>query len=72
MITPTPTELQAASSGLPAMATRKQLAGYLQCSETHIDNMVKRGAIPRVNIGRTVRFPTARVLAALNGEGAAA
>jgi excisionase family DNA binding protein len=45
--------------------TSKQLAEYLGFSERHIANLTKSRKIPRIKIGRAVRFNLNSVLKAL-------
>lgn len=45
--------------------TSKQLAEYLGFSERHIANLTKSRKIPRIKIGRAVRFNLHSVLKAL-------
>lgn len=43
---------------LPAMLTLKQAASICGCSEHHLFNLVKRGEIRGVRLGRAWRIPT--------------
>jgi excisionase family DNA binding protein len=45
--------------------TKAQLAGLLRCSERHIDNLRRRGLLPVINLGRSVRFRHEAVLTAI-------
>lgn len=57
---------------IPAMATRQQLATYLQVSAQCIDKLTKRGVIQSHRVGRLIRFQTASVLASLESVKGAA
>lgn len=48
-----------------SVLTTKQLAEYLGFSERHIANLTKSRKIPRIKIGRAVRFNLNSVLRAL-------
>lgn len=56
-----PAVLQPASDVL----TRDDVAGLLRCSTRHLDNLMGRGLIPHIRLGRSVRFRRTSVLAAL-------
>jgi excisionase family DNA binding protein len=53
-------------SGLPDMATKRQLAEWAQCSTQTVERLVKSGKIPVVKVGRLVRFSAPDVRAALS------
>lgn len=44
------------ASGLPALLTAKEVAERLRLPESRIYEMVRRGLIPHLRIGRNVRF----------------
>lgn len=58
---------------LPDVLTADDIASMLQCSPKTIYDMGARGIIPRVKVGRLVRFPKRGFIAWLEagGEGAA-
>jgi excisionase family DNA binding protein len=45
--------------------TKSQLAMLLRCSERHVDNLRRRGLLPYINLGRSVRFRRDAVLSAV-------
>jgi excisionase family DNA binding protein len=45
--------------------TKSQLAMLLRCSERHVDNLRRRGLLPYINLGRSVRFRRDAVLTAI-------
>ena len=50
-----------------------QLASLLGCSTRHLDNLTRRGLLPRVRLGRSIRYRRDAVIAALRKlEGGAA
>jgi len=57
---------------LPFILTKKGLAEVLQCTERHVDNLSRRGVLPSVRLGRSIRFRRDAVIASirrLEGEG---
>jgi excisionase family DNA binding protein len=50
---------------LALILTKAQLAGLLRCSERHVDNLRRRGLVPYINLGRSVRFRRDAVLSAV-------
>jgi excisionase family DNA binding protein len=50
---------------LALILTKAQLAGLLRCSERHVDNLRRRGLMPYINLGRSVRFRRDAVLSAI-------
>lgn len=55
--------MSAAVVGLPALATRLQVAEFVGCSKTHIANQKE---IPFVKVGRLARYRREDVLAYLS------
>jgi excisionase family DNA binding protein len=53
------------SEKLPFVLTKRELANLLSCTERHIDNLSRRGVLPSVRLGRTVRFRRDAVLASI-------
>jgi excisionase family DNA binding protein len=68
----TATPATPSQADLPAIVSRKQLAAFLSVSDQTVDRLAKQWALPRIAVGRAVRFNASDVLAALNGERAAA
>lgn len=54
-----------ASEPLALILTKSQLAELLCCSERHVDNLRRRGLVPSINLGRSVRFRRDAVLSAI-------
>ena len=54
-----------ASEPLALILTKSQLAELLCCSERHVDNLRRRGLVPSINLGRSVRFRRDAVLSAV-------
>jgi excisionase family DNA binding protein len=54
-----------ADEPLAPILTKSQLAGLLRCSERHVDNLRRRGLMPYINLGRSVRFRRDAVLSAI-------
>jgi excisionase family DNA binding protein len=54
-----------ADEPLAPILTKAQLAGLLRCSERHVDNLRRRGLVPYINLGRSVRFRRDAVLSAV-------
>ncbi len=52
---------------LPLILTKQELAAVLNCSPRHLDQLSKRGLLPRVKLGRCVRYRRETVLRALEG-----
>ncbi len=50
---------------LPLVLTKRQLASILCCTTRHIEHLTKRGVLPAVRLGRTVRYRREAVLRAL-------
>ena len=55
-------EMSAESEGL---LTTEELARFLRFSTRHVANLVRRRIIPRIKVGRSVRFDRVAVLRAL-------
>jgi excisionase family DNA binding protein len=45
--------------------TKPELARLLSCTPRHLDNLSRRGVLPRVRLGRSIRFRRDSVLAAI-------
>jgi excisionase family DNA binding protein len=57
---------------LPLICTKRQLAAALSCSTRHLENLISRGLLRPVRLGRLVRFrrdAVMRALAILEGAG---
>lgn len=53
----------AAAAPLPVLMTRRQVAAALGFSERHVYSLEKRGLLPAVKIGRSVRYRPSDVAA---------
>ena len=61
------------SQSLPLVLTRNQTATALCCCAKHVDHLTRRGLLPRVRLGRSIRYRREAVVAALKRlEGGAA
>ncbi|HEY0967640.1 MAG TPA: helix-turn-helix domain-containing protein [Opitutaceae bacterium] len=54
-------------AALPELATKEQVARFLQVSKTTVDRMRRRGVLPSQKLGALVRFPAAKVREAIAG-----
>jgi len=54
-----------AGETLAPILTKSQLAELLCCSERHVDNLRRRGLVPHINLGRSVRFRRDAILSAV-------
>lgn len=52
-----------------ALMTTKQVASRLVCCPRHVQNLVKRGHLPAVGSGRSLRFDPAKVQAFIDRGG---
>lgn len=50
---------------LPFILTKRDLAGVLRCTERHVDNLSRRGVLPSLRLGRSVRFRRDAVIASI-------
>lgn len=51
---------------LPDVLTARQIAGVLQCSEKHVQDLARKDRIPHFKVGRLVRFPKAQFVRWIN------
>lgn len=58
-------EFRDVSEKLPFILTKRELANLLSCTERHIDNLSRRGVLPSVRLGRSVRFRRDAVMASI-------
>lgn len=54
---------------LPDVMTAADIARVLQCSDKHVYDLGARGVIPRIKVGRLVRFPKRGFIAWLESGG---
>lgn len=54
---------------LPDVMTAADVAEVLQCSDKHVYDLGVKGVIPRIKVGRLVRFPKRGFLKWLNSGG---
>ena len=64
MASSTTTVCTSLPSDLPVLLTLKQAASIFGCSEHHLFNLVKRGEIEGVRLGRAWRIPRDKFLTA--------
>lgn len=50
---------------LPPVLTKYQTAKLLVCCTKHVDNLTRRGLLPRIRLGRAIRYRREAVMAAL-------
>jgi excisionase family DNA binding protein len=62
------TEPVLAASPLPRLLTISDLMASLGVSRSTVNNMVDRGQLRAIKLGRGVRFKADEVLALINGE----
>ena len=62
------------NDGIPSLLTgellnTRELAQRLGCTERHIFNLIRRGQLPHIRVGRLVRFNWSTVLCVLEKRG---
>ena len=54
------------------LARKRDVARFLDVTERHVENLVKKGIIQPIRLGRSVRFDLASVLESLKKQEASA
>ena len=52
--------------GLPFVATKREVAQVLRCTERHVENLTKRGLLKATHLGRCVRYRRDAILRSLD------
>ena len=57
--------LRSGPDHLPFVMTKPRVDALLQCSTRHIDNLARRGLLPVIHLGRSVRYRRESVIKAV-------